>query len=156
MMILDEAQISDVVTHHAKTINSRYQGIPYTVLVCLKGGFAYGSSLILQLRGPLFVEFCQPSSYKNNVAGELTLGNLPDIQTSNLLIVDDIWGTGKTLNALKVHYEDAGHNVALSCLLTQSRSHSLITEPHYTDQFGFGFGLDNNSLWRNLPFVTSL
>lgn len=151
-MVMTKEQILAVIDEQADCINECYRGTPYTVLVCLVGAIVYAGHLIPRLRGSVQVQVCLPISYVNNKQSELMLGDLPNITTKRLLIVDDILDSGKTMSAIASHYCLEGHEVKFATLLTTGKAPIVSYFPsHKVDCFVQGFGLDNNLWGRNLP-----
>ena len=82
--------------------------------------------------------------------------------TKNVLIVDDIFDTGKTLRAVvKCIGEMQPSTVASAVLLHKEGRQEVEMEPDFVafkipDEFVVGYGLDYRDLYRNLPFLAVL
>ena len=80
----------------------------------------------------------------------------------NVLIVDDILDTGRTLSALAAHLKKLGAaDVKICVLLEKRRRHEVAIRPDWTgfkiaDEFVVGYGLDYNGRYRSLKQVREL
>ncbi|MGE3316392.1 MAG: hypoxanthine phosphoribosyltransferase [Planctomycetaceae bacterium] len=164
--LLDEAQIRDGVVALGKTIAADYRGKPLTVLGVLTGSIILLSDLIRQINVPLRVALIQASSYRGKAVrpGELTIdsGLLPDIAGRDVLIVDDIFDTGRTLSQLVASVGEKGPNSVRSAVLLWKEGRAEVEyTPDYScftipDVFVVGYGLDYNDDYRHLPYIAAL
>src|SRR5215470_11054022 len=87
-----------------KEINKFYGNGPLTIVGVLTGSVVLLADLIRRLTMPLRVGLVQASSYRGTAIdpGQLTINFdlLPDVKGQDVLLVDDIFDTGKTLVAL--------------------------------------------------------
>ncbi|KAI9028610.1 phosphoribosyltransferase-like protein [Hyaloraphidium curvatum] len=143
------------------------------VMVCvLKGAFTFFAELAKQIKRyssregyevPIRLEFIRAESYHGDKSGELQITSLTDLETfrgENLLLVEDIVDTGKTLVKLKAKLEkDCGaKSVRVATLVLKKTSRSNGFKPDYAgfavpDLFLVGYGLDYNELGRELEHV---
>ena len=121
--------------------------------------------LIRVLDLPVRVGVIQASSYRGGMkAGELTTATdmLIDVAGHDVLLVDDIFDTGKTLDRLMQIIQDLGaKSVGSAVLLHKQRQHDVSLRPDYVafeipDEFVVGYGLDYLDLFRNLPHLAVL
>lgn len=135
------------------------------VLPILKGSFVFAADLIRALHRAgvvSTVEFVTVSSYgAKKTSGEIRL--LHDIQSDingrDVLLIDDILESGKTLkfvsNLVKKH---GAHTLSIAVLLDKSMRRQADIEADYVgfqcpDQFVVGYGMDAGHAFRQLPFV---
>ncbi len=92
-------------------LNRDYKGETLVVVGILTGAFIFTADLIRRLDMPVIVDFMQVSSY----VGEFSTGELKikkdlsyDIRDKNVLIVEDIIDTGRTLALLKEQLLERG------------------------------------------------
>ncbi len=162
--LLSKEQIADTVAKLAEKITEDYQNSQNFVLLCiLKGSTIFFSDIMRAIDMPCQLEFMRVSSYK----GTETTGNInimldinrDDIADCDILIVEDIIDSGKTLSKLKKYIEDKGAKSVRTCTLLDKPSRREVTFiPDYVgaeipDEFVVGYGLDYNELYRNLPYV---
>jgi hypoxanthine phosphoribosyltransferase len=163
--LIEAAEIRDKVAALGRQIAADYAGRPLTVIGVLTGSVILVSDLVRSIELPLRVGMIHASSYRTgSVPGELTLDAslLPDIRNRDVLVVDDIFDTGRTLAAVVERVRAAG---ALSTrgavLLRKERPRQVDWEPDYIgftipDVFVVGYGLDYKDDHRSLPYVAAL
>lgn len=161
--LIDEAQIRQQVEELGQKISQEYVGKPLTVLGVLTGSIVLVSDLIRNIKVPLQVGFVEASSYrgKTTVASELkiNLDSLPDLCGRDVLLVDDIFDTGRTLSALHLAIAERGpSSVKSAALLWKIGRLAVDYQPDFhcfqiPDEFVVGYGLDYNDDYRHLPFI---
>ena len=135
------------------------------VLPILKGSFIFAADLIRALHEAgvvSTVEFITVSSYG---AGE-TSGNLrlvhdidSDVSGRDILLIDDILESGKTLSFVKDLVRQHGADrIFIAALLDKSMRRQTKIEADFVgfkcpDQFVVGYGMDSGHQFRQLPFV---
>ncbi len=150
----------------AKEIDVVYHEQPLTIVGVLTGSIVLLADLIRRLNMPLRVGLVQASSYRGASIdpGQLTINFdlLPDVKNQHVLLVDDIFDTGKTLVALidelKKH-EPA--SVRCAVLLRKHGRKAVMREPDHVgfeipNEFVVGYGLDYQDAYRNLPYLAAL
>lgn len=139
-------------------------GRTLVVLVILKGSVMFASELLKYIDLPVEVEFMKVSSYGGgtrtsgiiNVQVDLAREDLSDL---DILVVEDIIDSGRTLSRLKELLLHRGaQSVRTVTLLDKPSRREVDFVPDYTgrqipDAFVVGFGLDYNEKYRNLPYV---
>jgi hypoxanthine phosphoribosyltransferase len=163
--LVSEVQIRDAVERLAAEIRVREAGRPLTVIGVMTGSIVLVADLIRKLDMPLRVGIVQASSYLGGTqSGELIINAelLPDIAGRDVLLVDDIFDTGRTLAQLVTHLRDLGPGSLRTAVLMLKRGRQEVTmRPDYVafeipDEFVVGYGLDYRDLYRNLPFIAAL
>lgn len=164
--LLSEAVIAERVSELGRSISEVYRNRPLTVLGVLKGSVVLVADLIREISVPHQIGFIRSSSYRGEttVAGELTVNTdmAPVIAGRDVLLVDDIFDTGKTMLRL-VHElkrkEPASIRTAV-LLWKTARSQVQITPDYFgfqiPDVFVVGYGLDYNDDYRHLPQIAVL
>ena len=77
----------------------------------------------------------------------------------HVLLVDDIFDTGRTMTALvEAIYARGAASVKSLVLLRKTSRTEVVMQPDYVgfnipDVFVVGYGLDHNGAWRNLPEI---
>lgn len=150
----------------AEQINEDYQNKTPLLLPVLNGAFPFAAELAKHLTINCEFEFIKISSYKGEISAKhqpfIMLGvDLATIENKDVIIVEDIVDTGKTMEVL-VNYIQHRHpnTIKIACLF---HKHKLSPNIHldYTgfqipDDFIVGYGLDYANLGRNLPNVYKL
>ena len=100
-VLLTEQQLREGVAQMAAQIRQLYGRNPLTIVGILTGSVVLLADLIRQLEMPLRVGVVQASSYRGatTTRGPMTLNSelMPDVSGRDVLLVDDIFDTGHTL-----------------------------------------------------------
>jgi hypoxanthine phosphoribosyltransferase len=165
-VLLTESQILAGVERLAAEVRAHYRGEPLTVVAVLTGSLVLTADLIRRLDMPLRVGVVQSRSYRGaaTMPGALSIAAdaLPELRGRNVLLVDDIFDTGHTLQAMLTElrrHEPASLRSAV--LLRKQGRRQVDVEPDHVafdipDRFVVGYGLDYDDLHRNLPYVAAL
>jgi hypoxanthine phosphoribosyltransferase len=139
---------------------------PLTVVGVLTGSIVLVSDLIRRLEGPVQVSMVWASSYRGTATApgalELRLDLLPDLTGQEVLLVDDIFDTGRTLEALVRELSRRGAARVRSLVLLRKAGRSEVAiQPDFVgfdipDAFVVGYGLDFDGAWRHLPYLAAL
>jgi len=164
--LIGEPDIRDEVTSLGKQIAEDFSGRPLTVLGVVTGSIILLSDLVRKIDLQLRVGLIQASSYRGRTTqpGELKINTelLPDIKGRDVLLVDDIYDTGRTLSGLTETIKQHGPNsVRTAVLLWKIGCSQVEFEPDYhcfmiPDVFVVGYGLDYNDDFRHLPYIAVL
>lgn len=163
--LLSEIELREGVDRVASEITERYQGDPITIVAVMTGSLVMLADLIRRLNMPVRVSLIRASSYRGGTSsGELTIKDdmMLDISDRNVIVVDDIFDTGKTLAAVIECVRSMNpRTVATAVLLHKEGRQVVQLEPDFVafkipDEFVVGYGLDYQDLYRNLPFLAVL
>ncbi|MEX0824889.1 MAG: hypoxanthine phosphoribosyltransferase [Pirellulaceae bacterium] len=164
-ILLNESQLREGVERLAEEIDACYAGQHLTVVAVMTGSLILFADLIRMLSVPVRVGVIQASSYRGETeAGELSVDTqmLIDVEDRNVLLVDDIFDTGRTLARLTELISGLGaRSVRSAVLLHKQRQHDVALRPDFVafqipDEFVVGYGLDYRELLRNLPYLAVL
>ncbi len=164
--ILTADELHAGVDRLAKEIGDFYADRSLTIVGVLTGSIVLLADLIRRLRMPLRVGLVQASSYRGASIdpGQLTINFdlLPDVKRQHVLLVDDIFDTGKTLVALidELHKHEPA-TVRCAVLLRKHGRKAVMKEPDHIgfeipNAFVVGYGLDYQDAYRNLPYLAAL
>lgn len=141
--------------------NQRIQGI--TIVMVMKGALHVVSDLSRALDIPSTLDFVQASSYGQNgtVSGQLSVMGLERLELAgkHVLLVDDIFDTGKTIGALKqelLKKNPASLKTLVLLLKDKPRETKELPDYHLfliKNQFVIGYGLDYKEKFRDLPDI---
>jgi hypoxanthine phosphoribosyltransferase len=114
---------------------------------------------------PQRVGVIRASSYRGGTtSGDLQVDSamMIDVADRDVLLVDDIFDTGKTLDRISSMMGGFGAStVSTAVLLHKRRAHSVEMRPDFVafeipDEFVVGYGLDYLDMYRNLPYLAVL
>ncbi|WP_010587339.1 hypoxanthine phosphoribosyltransferase [Schlesneria paludicola] len=164
--LLSESVIAERVAELGRTISEVFRGRPLTVLGVLNGSIVLVADLIRAIDTPHQIGFLRASSYRGEttVAGDLTIDTnlMPQIEGRDVLLVDDIFDTGRTLVRLlnELRSKNPASIRTAVLLWKQGRSEVEITPDYHgfqiPDVFVVGYGLDYNDDYRHLPEIAVL
>lgn len=136
------------------------------VVAVLKGSFIFAADLIRALHHTGMtpeVDFITLSSYRKSKVSSGTVDILRDVELDvvgrNVLIVDDVLDSGRTLAFAKDLISARGATEIMTCVLlekTVERAVALETDFRAficPDTFVVGYGMDVAHRYRELPFV---
>lgn len=165
-VLLSEEQLRAGVERLAREITAHYGDDPLTIIGVLTGSVVLLADLIRHLRMPLRVGVAQCRSYrgKSTTPGALTVNAdlLPEVRGHRVLLVDDIFDTGRTLEQLLIDFDDlAPRSLESAVLLFKQGRQQVAVRPDYVgfeipNEFVVGYGLDYHDAYRNLPHVAAL
>tara|TARA_E500000178_G_scaffold33656_1_gene30479 strand:+ start:99 stop:626 length:528 start_codon:yes stop_codon:yes gene_type:complete len=162
--LIKDRDINERVTQLGQIISASYIDTNKLIVVgLLRGSFMFIADLVRKLDVPVEVDFITVSSYGS---GMTSSGNVKilkdldgDISGHDVLLVEDIVDTGKTLEAVIEILETRMPNSIKVCALLnkQSRRISNIKADwigfEIPDEFVVGYGIDYDQRNRNLPFI---
>ena len=150
-----------------KAISRDYAGKDLLLVCILKGGVMFLTDLMRHIEPPHEIDFMAISSYGSGAresSGVVRL--LMDLQTNiegrNVLIVEDIIDTGHTLDYILRNLRTRNPASLKVCTLLDKYERREVDIPldyvgfRIPNKFVFGYGLDLDELYRNLPDVRVL
>ena len=161
-VLISEDELQQGISKMATEINGQFGEQPLTVICVMTGSIILVADLIRQLTMPVKLGSVHASSYRGDTSrGELELDTsmLPDLNGTNALIVDDIFDTGHTLNAVHNHISRLGAATVQSAVLLYKHGRQELEFDvdfvgfEIPDEFVVGYGLDYQGIYRNLPYV---
>ena len=151
-----EQELADEISKYYKEKNS----IP-VIVGLLKGSVPFMMGLVMKLDIDCEIDFMDVSSYSGTNSIEVRV--IKDIEGSvtdrDVLIVEDIVDTGKTLEKVTEMFRNKGaKEIKIVTLLDKPARREKAIEADYIgfvvpDEFVIGYGLDYNQKYRNLPYI---
>ena len=162
--LIKDRDINERVTQLGQIISASYIDTNKLIVVgLLRGSFMFIADLVRKLDVPVEVDFITVSSYGSEMTSSGNVKILKDldgdISGHDVLLVEDIVDTGKTLEAVIEMLETRMPNSIKVCALLnkQSRRISNIKADwigfEIPDEFVVGYGIDYDQRNRNLPFI---
>lgn len=157
---ISKSTISSTVSRLGNEIRANHKG-PVTLLSVLKGSICFTSDLMRELDGEVKICFATVSSYSGKSSGRISYDspNPDDITDSNVIIVEDITDTGKTLDFLISQVRSMNAKTVQTCVLLDkpSRREIPVTIDYLghtiQDLFVVGYGMDFKGRFRNFPYI---
>ncbi|MDB4778033.1 hypoxanthine phosphoribosyltransferase [bacterium] len=163
-VLLDQQQLEQGVEKLAAQLNEKYLDRPLTVIGIMTGSIVLLADVIRKLEMPLRVGVVQTSSYSGTERGQLTINSemMLDITDRDVLLIDDIFDTGHTMEkVIDLMSRFGPASIASAVLLLKSDRQEVELRPDYVafeipDEFVVGYGLDFDDEYRNLPYLAVL
>ncbi len=165
-VLISEDEIMTRIGELSRQIERDYAGSKskLVLLGILKGSIVFMAELMKQLRLPMEIDFMKVSSYGS---GTESTGNVEikldirrrDLDSSDILIVEDIIDSGRTLSYLIEYLKLRGAASVKTVTLLDKPSRRVVDlKPDYCgfkipDEFVVGYGLDFDEKYRELPFI---
>ena len=161
-MLITEEQIAQRVRSLSAELSRDFAGRELAVVAVLNGTVMFLADLIRHLSLPMRLDFIGISSYGlGTEPGEIVFTKelRLDVRGRDVLLVDDILDTGKTLSRVVARLRELEPRCIKICVLLEKAARRV--EKVRADYVGFsipdlfvvGYGLDFAERYRNLPFV---
>lgn len=162
-VLIPKEQIEERIKELAAQISREYEGEELRLICILKGSVFFTCALANYITVPVTLDFMSVSSYGNETVSSGRVKILKDldesIQGKNVLIVEDIIDSGRTLSYLLTMMQAKNPKTLRLCtLLDKPDRREMDVKVDYTgfqipDLFVVGYGLDYMQNYRNLPYV---
>jgi len=162
-MLFDEPAIHRRLDEIAAQISKDYRDRELTVIAVLNGSLIFIADLLRRIPLPLKLDCLSVASYhgKANTSQEVIFKQigLPDVADRNILLLDDILDSGRTLAAIREKLKAANpRSIRICVLLSKKKERSRQVDADYVgfeieDEFVVGYGLDFMEQYRNLPYI---
>ena len=138
-------------------------GEPLSVIALMDGAFMFAGDLVRRLPMPVRMALVPVISVDRG--GDPTKLTIPDgfpVAGADVIVVEDILDTGRTLLALKNHLGAMRpRSLRIAVLLDKPARRAVPLTPDYVgfqvpDRWIVGYGLDADGLYRNLPYISYL
>ncbi len=167
-ILVSEEEIDRIVSRIAAEVDRDYSRMEGKLLLLgiLKGSVVFMGDLMKKLNTPVEIDFMKVSSYGSSThsSGRLNIRldiDRPDLSECNILIVEDIVDSGRTLSYLTEHLRRNGaRSVRVAAMLDKDCRDPEFKDfkPDYVgavipNEFVVGYGLDFAEKYRALPYV---
>ena len=164
-VLMSAEEIDATTTRIAGEIDRDLEGCEGKVILVgiLKGSVVFMADLMKKIKTPVEIDFMKVSSYKGTESTgriEIKLDlNRGDISNANIIIIEDIIDSGRTLSYLCEYLRlNGAKNVKTCTLLDKPSRRTVEFVPDYIgreipDAFVIGYGLDYDERYRTLPYV---
>ena len=165
-ILVSEEEIQEIVKNISEKITEDYKNCKTKLLLLgiLKGSVVFMGDLMKHIDLPVEIDFMKVSSYGRGSKSTGSVNIVLDISRNDLsevdiLIIEDIIDSGRTLSYLTEYLKLKGANsVKTVTLLDKPSRREVDFTPDYTgkvipDEFVVGYGLDYAEKYRALPYV---
>ena len=162
-VLITEEEVDARIRELGEKISKEYEGKQIHLICVLKGGVFFMCELAKRITIPVTIDFMSVSSYGNSreSSGIVKIAKDLDepILDKEVLVVEDIIDSGKTLNHLKPMLESRNPASLHLCTLLSKPDRREVEVPvryigfEVPDEFVVGYGLDYAQKYRNLPYI---
>lgn len=163
-VLLSEEQLKKIVGRLGEQITNDYKDKKLVIVSVLKGSVVFMADLMRAIKVPCEIDFMSVSSYGGGTKTSGIVKIIKDLDSevvcgSDLLIVEDILDSGKTLHYLMdILSARKPASIKICTLLDKPDRRQAPIKADYAgavipDAFVVGYGLDFSEKYRNLPFV---
>lgn len=164
-ILLDSETVQARVQELGDKITQFYQDSPNLLLVCvLKGGVMFLTDLMRHVDVSHTIDFMAVSSYGSGARRSsgyvrIVMDLERDISGMDVLLVEDIIDSGHTLSYIMGQLKARNpRSLRICSLLSKPSRREVDIEIDFLgfeipDKFVFGYGLDLDEKFRNLPFI---
>jgi len=163
--IIGAGSIQKRVKELAGEISRDFAGREITVVGVLKGAFVFMSDLVREIRLPLRCDFLRVESYDaqgKSGTVRLEFDLTQPIEGQDVLLIEDILDTGKTLQFILAHLSGKKpKSLTVCCFLDKGLVPEIRKNVRYVGfqvppQYVVGYGLDWAGRYRELPYIGRL
>ena len=162
-VLITEEELRKRVYELGDQLTKDYSGKDVVVISVLKGSIMFMADLLRAFNNHVEIDFMVVSSYGAGVVSTGAVKMIKDvflsIEGKDVLIVEDILDTGRTLHYIKEYLQGRKPNSIRICtLLDKPERREVDISADYVgftvpDEFVIGYGLDFNEKYRNLPYI---
>ena len=160
-ILISEEQIIEKCKELGKIIDKDYEGKEVLLVGLLKGSVPFMAELAKHLNSDVTFDYMNVSSYDGVESKTLVVKQdlKEDVRGKNILIVEDILDTGKTLyNVKEMLLKRNANSVKIVTMLDKEEGRIIDMKADYVgfkipNAFVVGYGLDFNEKYRQLPYV---
>ncbi|MBN1521011.1 MAG: hypoxanthine phosphoribosyltransferase [Candidatus Aureabacteria bacterium] len=165
--LISRAEIRNRIRLMARDINKDYSQKKLVVLVLLKGSFIFAADLLRAIKVDSSIDFVKVESYGRSMKQKKLIWSFKmtdDIEGRDVLLIDDIYDSGKTLYNVIKYIRSFKPATIKVCVLLQKRRNKRSRTRVPLDYRGFtvpdvfvvGYGLDFAGKYRNLPHIAEI
>ncbi len=160
--LINEEDLTSKIREVAKKIQDDFNGEELVFICILKGAAFFATELAKNITSSVIMDFMKVSSYSGTESTKklnFTLDLSQDIENKNVIVVEDIIDTGRTLSYLKQYLKNKNPKELKICtMLDKKERREFELKPDYTcfdipDKFVIGYGLDYDEKYRNIPYI---
>jgi len=165
-ILINEDKLQERIAELGEEISRDYQNENLHLICILRGGIIFLSDLMRNITVPNTVDFMAVSSYgvtrQSTGQVRITLDLKDDIQDRHVLLVEDIVDSGYTIASVLEFLKTRHPKSLCVCTLMNKPARREVEVPIdycgfvIPNKFVFGYGLDMDEYYRNLPFIATV
>ena len=165
-ILISEQTLQERIAELGAEISRDYAGQTLHLICILRGGVLFLTDLMRHISVPNTIDFMAVSSYgtARQTTGQvrISMDLTEDIHDRNVLLVEDIVDSGYTIASVLNFLETRHPKTLQVCTLLDKPERREVQVPiHYKgftipNKFVFGYGLDMDGFYRNLPFIATV
>jgi hypoxanthine phosphoribosyltransferase len=165
-ILVDAASLQKRVAELGAQISLDYQAMDLHLICILRGGVVFLTDLIRYITVPHTLDFMAVSSYgtarQSTGQVRITYDLKDEIHDRNVLLVEDIVDSGYTITSvLDMLRTRHPRSLRVCTMLDKPERREVIVPIDYCgfvipNKFVFGYGLDLDEYYRNLPFIATV
>jgi hypoxanthine phosphoribosyltransferase len=164
-LLVSEAEVRTAIARLSVRLSLRLGATNPWLLPVMHGALPFAGELVMGLNFPLQLGYLHVERYRAATqGGSLSWASQPtyDLRDRTVVLVDDVLDRGETLAELVRWAEGAGAREVLTVVLVDKQLSG--TRPvradfaalSCPDRYLFGWGMDFQGYWRNLPAIYAL
>ena len=163
-ILLTEEQIKARIAQLGEQLTQDYKDKNPVIVGVMKGVVVFYADMIRKIQVPCQMDFMWISSYTGTEStGQMLIRRdvTQDLKDRHVLILEDIYDTGNSLNFTYQHLlakEPASLKICTLLDKPERRKEGITLQADYVgftipNAFVVGYGLDYNEYYRNLPYI---
>ena len=164
-ILINESNLDKRIEELANEIMRDYKDEDLVFVGVLKGAAVFMIELAKKIKNSVEFEFIQVESYQGTEStGKIKLKQdlIDKIEGRNIIIIEDIVDTGRTLEYLREYIKKHNPKSVKVCTLLSKPSRRIVELNidyigfSIPDEFVIGFGMDYDQKYRNLPYIAKM
>ena len=164
-ILINESNLDKRIEELATEIMRDYKDEDLVFVGVLKGAAVFMIELAKKIKNSVEFEFIQVESYQGTEStGKIKLKQdlIDKIEGRNIIIIEDIVDTGRTLEYLREYIKKHNPKSVKVCTLLSKPSRRIVELNidyigfSIPDEFVIGFGMDYDQKYRNLPYIAKM
>ena len=165
-VLISEEEMDKKIRALGAQISKDYEGRQVHMIGVLKGASFFMCVLAKRITVPVSIDFMAVSSYGSSTKSSGIVRIVKDLDEplmdKDVLVVEDIVDSGRTLNYLQELFRDSGCRTIRFCTLLDKPDRRVVDlDIDYVgfvipDEFVVGYGMDYDQRYRNLPYIGTM
>ena len=161
--LISEERVNEKISELGEQISKDYAGESVHLVCILKGACIFMCELAKRINVPVSMDFMTVSSYGSGTKSSGIVRIKKDlddpIKGLNVLIVEDIVDSGRTLHYLTEVFKERGCKSVRTCTLLDKPERRVVdltvdyTGFRIPDEFVVGYGMDYDQRYSDLPYI---